>query len=143
MKKLFPDPPIFTNGKDPTIEQWLSKMQSKLKLNQKHYLDNDTQICYTQNRYGGKALKHLSPHLRTDSLIPFETVDNLFTKLEEVYDDLHHKKPVIEKFKELKMGSESFNTSYSEFIKLAAKLEFIKEILLQEFMHKLYPCMKD
>ena len=41
-KKSFLDPPIFTNGKDPTIKQWLSKMQNKLKLNREHYPDNDT-----------------------------------------------------------------------------------------------------
>lgn len=32
-KKLFLDLPIFINGKDLIIEQWLSKMQNKLKLN--------------------------------------------------------------------------------------------------------------
>ena len=45
LKKSFPNPPIFFDGKDPTIEQWLSKMRKKLKLNQEYYLDNDTQIC--------------------------------------------------------------------------------------------------
>ena len=142
-KKSFPDSLIFTNGKDPTIEQWLSKMRSKLKLNQEHYPDNDTQICYAENRCGGEALEHLQPHLRADSLIPFETVDDLFTKLEEVYGDPHRKEHAMEKFRELKMGSGSFNAFYSEFIKLAAELEFTKEMLLREFMHKLSPCMQD
>ena len=32
---------------------------------------------------------------------------------------------------------------YSEFIKLAAELEFTKKISLREFMHKLSPCMQD
>ena len=112
-------------------------MQNKLKLNQKHYSDNKIQICYTKNCCRVKALEHLQPHLHADSLIPFKTVDNLFTKLEKVYDDPHYKKHTIEKFRELKMGSESFNVFYSKFIKLAAKLEFIKKILLQEFVHKL------
>ena len=35
------------------------------------------------------------------------------------------------------MGLRSFNAFYSEFIKLEAKLKFIKEILLQEFIYKL------
>ena len=118
-------------------------MQSKLKLNQEHYSDNDIQICYAKNRYGGKALEHLQPHLYADSLIPFEIVDDLFTKLEEVYGDLHRKEHVIEKFKELKMGSGSFNAFYLEFIKLATELEFTKEMLLREFMHKLFSCMQD
>ena len=116
-------------------------MRSKLKLNRKHYSDNDTQICHAENRCGGEALEYLQPHLRTDSLIPFETVDDLFTKLEEVYGDPHCKEHAMEKFRELKMGSGSFNAFYSEFIKLAAELEFTKEMLLREFMHKLSPRM--
>lgn len=32
----------------------------------------------------------------------------------------------------------SFNTFYFKFIKLVVKLKFIKEILLQKFMHKLF-----
>ena len=35
------------------------KNANKLMLNQKHYLDNDIQICYIKNCYGGKALEHL------------------------------------------------------------------------------------
>ena len=41
------------------------------------------------------------------------------------------------------MGSGFFNAFYSEFIKLAAKLEFTKEMLLQKFMYKLSPHMQD
>ena len=123
------------------IEQWLSKIQNKLKLNQEYYPDNDTQICYILNRYGGKVLKYLQPHLRSDSLIPFEIRDKLFKKLEEVYGNPYRKKHAMEKFTKLKMGSRSFNVFYSEFIKLAAELESIKEILLQEFMYKLFPHM--
>ena len=36
----------------------------------------------------------------------------------------------MEKFRKLKMGTRSFNTFYFKFIKLVAKLEFIKEMLL-------------
>ena len=49
----------------------------------------------------------------------------------------------MEKFRKLKMGSGSFNAFYLEFIKLVAKLKFTKEMLLQEFMHKLFPRMQD
>ena len=49
----------------------------------------------------------------------------------------------MEKFRELKIGLDSFNAFCSEFIKLVAKLEFTKEMLPQEFMHKLSPRMQD
>lgn len=49
----------------------------------------------------------------------------------------------MEKFRKLKMGSGFFNAFYSKFIKLVAELKFTKEMLLQEFMHKLSPHMQD
>ena len=61
----------------------------------------------------------------------------MFIKFEEVYDNPHYKKHLIKKFRELKIGLEFFNTLYSEFIKLAAKLEFTKKILQPKFLHKL------
>ena len=36
----------------------------------------------------------------------------------------------MKKFRKLKMGSGSFNAYYLEFIKLIAKLEFTKEMIL-------------
>ena len=67
----------------------------------------------------------------------------MFTKLEEVYSNPHCKDHAIKKFRELKMGLGFFNAFYSEFIKLVAKLEFTKKMLLREFMHKLSPRMQD
>lgn len=130
LKKSFLNLLIFTDEKNPTIEQWLSKMQSKFKFNQKHYLDNDTQICYIKNHCRSKTLEHLQPYLRADSWILFETVDDLFTKVEKVYNNSNCKEHAIKKFRELKMGSGFFNAFFLKFIKLAAKLEFTKEMLL-------------
>lgn len=39
------------------------------------------------------------------------------------------------------MSLKPFHNFYLKFIKLVAKLEFLKEILLQEFMYKLFPCI--
>ena len=41
------------------------------------------------------------------------------------------------------MGMRFFNTFYFKFIKLAAKLKFTKEILLQKFIYKLFSYMQD
>ena len=49
----------------------------------------------------------------------------------------------MKKFRKLKIGLGFFNTFYSEFIKLIAKLKFIKKMLLQEFMYKLFFHMQD
>ena len=117
-------------------------MQSKLKLNQKHYLDNNIQIYYAKNCYKDEVLEYLQPYFCADLLILFETVDNLFTKLKKVYDNLYCKKYIIKKFRELKIGLRSFNAFYSKFIKLAVKLEFTKKILLQNLCTSCPPICK-
>lgn len=58
LKKLFFDSSIFTNGKNFTMQYWLSNIQNKLKFNQEYYPDNDTQTCYIKNCCGGKALEY-------------------------------------------------------------------------------------
>ena len=105
-------------------------MQNKLKLNQKYYFDNNTQIYYIKNRYEDKTLEYLYFHLRTNLLILFEIIDNIFIKLKELYTSFYCKEYIMKKFRELKIGLGFFNVFYSKFIKLAAKLEFTKKMLL-------------
>lgn len=102
-------------------------MQNKFKLNRKYYFNNNTLIYYIKNCYRGKSLEYLQPYLQIDSLILFEIVNKLFTKLKKVYGDLHCKEYIIEKFKKLKISSKSFNTFYLKFIKLTTKLKYTKK----------------
>ena len=114
--KALSDPPLFTDGKDPSIDQWLSKMRGKFEINWDHYLSERSKLIYAENRVGGKALQHLEPCLRLNSITPFTTIDDLFNHLEDIFGNPHQKKQAIEKFRELKMGASSFSDFYSEFI---------------------------
>ncbi len=49
----------------------------------------------------------------------------------------------MEKFRELKMGTSLFNDFYSEFIQLAFNLEYISEMLIKKFKHKLMLQLQD
>ncbi len=49
----------------------------------------------------------------------------------------------MENFRDLKMGTSSFNDFYSEFIRLASDLEYTSEMLIREFKHKLTPRLQD
>lgn len=45
----------------------------------------------------------------------------------------------MEKFQDLKMGTNLFNNFYSEFIHLALDIEYMFVMLIQKFKHKLIP----
>lgn len=85
---------------------------------------------YAKNYYRVEALEHLQLDFYVDLLIPFEIVDNFVIKLKKVYGNSYCKKLAMEKFKELKIGSRSFNVFYLKYNKLITKFEFIKEMLL-------------
>jgi hypothetical protein len=40
------DPPILTDGQNPTFTSWLSKIRNKLKVNSDHFADEDAKIAY-------------------------------------------------------------------------------------------------
>ncbi len=116
LTKALPDPPIFTDGKDPSIDPWLSKMQGKFEINWDHYPTDRSKLIYAENRVGRKALQHLEPCLRLNFITPFTTIDDLFNHLEDIFGNPHRKEHAIEKFRKLKMGTSSFTDFYSEFI---------------------------
>ena len=96
-----------------------------------------------ENRVGGKALQYLEPCLRVNSITYFVTIEDLFNHLEDIFGNPHQKKHTIEKFRDLKMGTSSFNNFYSEFIRLASDLEYTSEMLIWDFKHKLTPRLQD
>ena len=49
LTKALPDPPLFTDRKDPSINQWLSKMQGKFEINWDHYPSERSKLIYAEN----------------------------------------------------------------------------------------------
>ena len=79
------DPPIFTDGKDPTIARWLFEMRTKFKIDRNHYPSESSKLIYAKERMGGKAQQHLEAYLFSSILTTFSTVEDLFAHLEQVF----------------------------------------------------------
>lgn len=137
-----PDPPIFTNGKDPTIDQWLFKMRGKFEADCDQYPSESSKLIYTEKRVEGKALQHLEAYLHCNSLESFYTVEDLFTRLQNVFGSPHRNEHAIKNFRDLKMGDNSFNDFYRDFICLAPEMDFTSEMLVLEFLKKISPILR-
>ena len=98
LTKTLPDPPIFTNEKNPSIDQWLFKMQRKFEINWDHYPINQSKLIYAENRVEKKVLQHLELCLCVNLIAFFTTIENLFNYLEDIFDNFYQKKHAIEKF---------------------------------------------
>ncbi len=49
LTKTLPDPLLFTDRKDPSIDQWLSEMRGKFEINWDHYLSERSKLSYIEN----------------------------------------------------------------------------------------------
>jgi len=72
-----PDPPILTDGKDPTYEDWSARMKSKLEGNADQYPTEALRMAYVHSRTGGKAAQHLEPRMREGVTNPFRTAQEI------------------------------------------------------------------
>ena len=132
-----PDPPIFTDGKEISIDHWLTKMRSKLAANDDHMPSELLKKAYVENRVGGEAMGHLEPRLRKGAMKPFLTAEEMFDQLERTYGDPNRKQTAMNDFRYLRQGSKDFNTFWAEFQRLAAELDHNEATLISELKHKL------
>lgn len=80
-----PDPAIFTNGKDPTIDQWLLSMRARFEFDSDYYSSESNKLIYAKGRVGGKAQQHLEAYLHSNSLTSFSTIEDLFAQLQHIF----------------------------------------------------------
>ena len=82
-----PDPPVFSDGKEPNIDHWLAKRRSKLLANEDHMPTEILRKAYVENRVNGDAMRHMEARLRKGAVKPFETAEEMLELLERIYWD--------------------------------------------------------
>lgn len=75
--------------------------------------------------------------MQLNSFIYFTAIHDLFIYFENTFGNIYQKANAIEKFREFQIGTNKFINFYSEFIQLASDLEYISEMLICKFKHKL------
>ena len=66
-----PDPPVFTDGVDPTFESWKIQVQAKLRANTDYFPTEEDKMEYVFSRTLGDAQKHLLPRFDENSPMRF------------------------------------------------------------------------
>jgi hypothetical protein len=138
--KKLPDPPIFTDGKDPLIDDWLSAMRNKLEGNADWYLTALQEKAYVRTRIGGDAIRHLSSRFKKDSVKPFLSAEEIFEELNLIFGDPNKRVNSMKAFRRLKqLGPfKEFSAFWSEFQRLASDAElYDKEMLIEDLKDKM------
>jgi hypothetical protein len=133
-----PDPPLLTDGKDPTYEDWRLAIDQKLVANADHFDTPTLRIAYVASRTAEKARKHLTPRLRKESSRPYHDANDMLMHLENIYGDPNRAITAKTKFRNLFMkASDNFQDFLSEFLYLASEAEVPEDIWKEELYHKL------
>ena len=138
-----PDPPIFTDGLDPTWDDWSSKIEHKLEANMDHYPTEKARLAYVIGRIGGDAAKHTMPRRLRNCSNPYATAEEILDQLAEIYEDANREENADREYRALVQGSRPFAEFYSDFIRITSALSRKDEKdLLREMSHKLRKGLK-
>jgi Zinc knuckle len=120
--KKRPDPPVFTNGIDPTFESWKIQMQAKLRANADHYPTEEDKMEYLFSRTLGDAQKHLLPRFDEDSPIRFVSFREMLQHLASIYINPNKVRDAQYEYRYLRMGTgQTFATFQTRFLHLAGE----------------------
>ena len=131
-----PDPPLLTDGKEPQFKDWLLLMTQKLEANHDHY--DSPQLCcaYVASHCDGKAHKHITPWLQSESVNLYEDSTDMLEHLKTIYDDLNWVTTAKNQFRQLYMKmTDWFHNFLSEFLYLAAEAGVSDDDLKDELYH--------
>src|SRR5436190_20002147 len=133
-----PDPPILTDGKDPTFESWKLQIQGKLRVNADHFPTNEARMAYVFSQTGGDAQGHLRPRYDEDSEDLFLTDQEMISHLTSIYEDPHKVQNARIDYKSLFMKpSETFVDFHTHFLHLAGQAKIPKDDLCPDLFDKL------
>lgn len=133
-----PDPPMLIDGKSPSFESWLTKIQNKLKVNADHFLTEDAKIAYIQLRTDGEASEHIQPRLQDDAPDQYTTAEELLSHLQSIYEDPNRVFNAKNEFKKLFMKpSQTFHEFYTRFLHLSGRARIAQSELKYELNNKL------
>lgn len=118
-----PDPPIFTDGIDPTWDDWSTKMEEKLRVNKDWYSTPEAQVAYVVSRIGGKAAKTTITRRIRGCTDPYTLYTEVMDDLSDIYEDTDRKENAGRDYEALVQGNQQpFMEFYSDFIHLASIL---------------------
>jgi Zinc knuckle len=136
--KKRPDPPVFTDGVDPTFESWRIQIQAKLRANADHYPTEEDKMEYVFSRTGGDAQKHLLPRFNEDSPVRFTSAKEMLQHLASIYVNPNKVRDAQYEYRRLQMTTgQTFSTFQTTFLHLAGEGQIPRESYRLDLFDKL------
>jgi len=117
-----PDPPIFTDGADPSFESWKIQIQAKLRANTDHYPTDEDKMEYVFSRTLGDAQRHLLPRFDEDSPMRFISFHEMLQHLASIYVNPNKVRDAQYAYRQLRMEREQIFAAFqTKFLHLAGE----------------------
>lgn len=135
-----PDPAIFTNGEEPTWDNWSNQILDKLSVNEDHYPSQRSRIVYIFTRVGGDAAKLVNIRRQIDSPNAYLTVEDVMDDLADSYKDIDSRENALREYNALKHDTASpFRDFYTKFNLLGREIAYNNTELMDDLKRKLSP----
>jgi hypothetical protein len=132
------DPPVLTNGIDPTFDNWKLQLRDKLEVNADHFPSIRARMAYVFGRTGGDAQTHLRPRYAEESADAFESDEGMVAHLASIYEDPYKVQNARLDYRSLMMKpSETFTEFQTRFLHLAGQARIPTDDLVPDLFDKL------
>ena len=139
-----PDPPVFTNGVDPTFDDWSLRIQDKLIVNDDHFPTESVKVIFVISRTESDAADHLTAYRAGGHADYFKTSQSVLDVLQDIYADPDRERNARRNYMRLKQSKkQSFNVFYSEFRKQVSYLGYDEKTLMNDLREKVVLRLKE
>ncbi len=119
------------------VDNWLSWMQNKLKINKNHFSIKELKIAYIESWVNETAIKHIATQMRNTITNSFLEAEEILLIINKMYDDLNHYHMTQQQYLKLYQNKIFFHEFWMKFQRFNAELEYNNKTLLDDLQHKI------
>ncbi len=119
------------------VNNWLSRMQNKLKANKNHFSIKELKIVYIESQVSEAAIKHITSCMQNTFLNSFLEVEEVLLIIDKMYDDFNHHHMTQQQYLKLYQNKIFFHEFWMKFQRFSAELEYNNKTLLNDLQHKI------
>ena len=134
-----PEPPVFTDGKNPTWDEWSSQAREKLSVNHDHFTTENSKTAWVLSRVGGDAATHTFHRRQPKAEDPYVSYEDVFEHLAEIYEDTDRLENSRRTIMKLQLGERPFKAFVADFQRFGYAAKLAEDHLIQLLREKLPP----
>ncbi len=119
------------------VNNWLSWMQNKLKMNKNHFSIKELKIAYVKSWVDETMIKHIAVQMRDSITNSFLEAEEMLLIINKMYNDLNWHHTTQQQFLKLYQNKIFFHDFWIKFQQFSAELKYNNETLLNDLQHKI------